>query len=145
MRAGKFGQFEVALDRVFAAIHFGGPAVEKTRALAAIAHSINLFRAADPRDECAPEQSLKIKCEIGPQLSGFFEPWHHADRRAESAKFATRKTMDVIDVGISPQQRREFWIHHPGNCRMRVRITNRRHRRQGVNDVAERTWLDDED
>src|SRR5438477_102547 len=46
---------------------------------------------------------------------------------------------------ICAQQRREFWIHHPGNCRMRVRITNRRHRRQGVNDVAERTWLDDED
>src|SRR5260370_35143077 len=135
----------MALARVSAAIHCGGLAVERTRALAAIAHSINLFRAADPRDECAPQQSLKIECEIGSQLSGFFEPWHHADRRAESAKFATWKTMDVIDVGISPQQRREFWIHHPGNCPLRVRITNRRHRRPSVTAAAERTWLDDED
>src|SRR6266853_1762166 len=52
--AGKFGQFEVALDRVFAPIHFDDAAVKEARAFAAVAHSINLFRATDPRDECAP-------------------------------------------------------------------------------------------
>ena len=129
---------------MFAPIHFGGAAVKETRAFAAIAHSINLFRAADPSDKRAPKQSLKIECEIGTQLSGFFEPRHHANRRAESAKFTARKYVDVIDVGTSPQERREFRIHHPRDTGFPMRIANRGHCRKRVDDVAERAWFDNQ-
>src|SRR5260370_5963851 len=143
-RVGGVGYFKIPPDRFSPPIHFGGASVKETRAFAAIAHSINFFRAADPSDKRAPKQSLKIECEIGTQLSGFFEPRHHANRRAESAKFTARKYVDVIDVGTSPQERREFRIHHPLETRFTVRIANRGHCRQRVNAVAERTCLDDQ-
>src|SRR5437016_3777226 len=100
LRAGELGQFKITLDRVFAPIHFGGAAVKETRAFPRIAHSENLFRAADPGDERAPEQSLKIERDVGPNLSGFFEPRHHADWRAQSGEIAARKNVDVVHVGI---------------------------------------------
>ena len=115
----------------------------QSRAFATIAHSEYLFCAADARDKCASEQSLKIEREIGPQLSGFFEPRHHAHWRAKSGEILSRENVDVIHVGIASQQRREFRIHHPGDFRFRMRVTNRRHRRQRVDDVTERARLDD--
>src|SRR2546425_12730221 len=115
---------------MFAPIHFGCAAVKETRAFAAIAHSINLFRAADPSNKRASQQSLKIECEIGTQLSGFFEPRHHVNRRAESAKFTARKYVDVIDVGTSPQERHEFRIHYPRDTGFPMRIANCGHFRK---------------
>src|SRR5881227_3043173 len=50
----------------------------------------------------------------------------------------------MIDVRISAQQRGPLRINHPSDLRLRMRLTNRRHRRQCVHDIAERTRLDDE-
>src|SRR5205807_7397177 len=99
--ARELGEFEVPLNRVFASIHFRGATVKKPRAFAPIAHSINLFRAADPGDERASEQSLEVEREIGAQFPAFFEPRHYADRSAESGEILSRKNVDVIHVGIS--------------------------------------------
>ena len=141
--ASQLSQFEIALDRMLAPIHFGRATVKKSRAFARIAHSVNLFRAAYPRDKRAPQQSLKIERQIGAQFSRFSEPRHHADGRAESGEIAARENVNMIHVRISAEQRREFRIHHPRDFRFRMRVTNRRHRRQRVNDVPERARFDD--
>ena len=46
--------------------------------------------------------------------------WH-----GEATKFAARKEMDVIHIGISAEQRRELGINHPRNLGARVRIRSK--------------------
>src|ERR1051325_10730123 len=52
--------------------------------------------------------------------------------------------MNVIDVGIAAQQRREFRVDHPGNFRVRMRVGDEGDGRQSMDDVAERAGFDDE-
>ena len=51
----------------------------------------------------------------------------------------------MIDIGVTAQERGPFWIDNPGDLRAGIRVFNERDRRQSVNDVAERAWLDDQD
>jgi len=63
--AGQLGQFDVTFDSVFAAIHFCHSMIKKSRAFAAIAHSVNFFRAANFCDERACGATLGIESEVG--------------------------------------------------------------------------------
>src|SRR5437867_73868 len=122
---------------MLALIHLRGLPVKESRAFAAVAHSINFFCAAHPRDERAPEQTLKIEREIGLQFASFFQPRPEPDWRAQSGEISSRKNMNVIHVRISAEQGRELWIHYPGDFRIGVRVANRGHGRQSVDNVAE--------
>jgi hypothetical protein len=51
--------------------------------------------------------------------------------------------MNVIDIGIAAEQWREFRIDHPADLSTGMCVAQQRHRRNGVDDVAERTRLDD--
>src|SRR4030095_12463803 len=144
-RAGAFSQFDITLDCMCAAIDFGDAIVKKERAFARIAHSVNLLRTADLRDKRTAQQALKIECEIGMKRAGFLQPREHALRRAEAAKFPSRKHADMVYVGISSQQRYELRVNDPRDLGVGMRIANQRHRRNRVDDVAERTRLDDQD
>ena len=53
--------------------------------------------------------------------------------------------MDVIDVTIAAQERGPLGIDDPSNPRVWVGVADGGDCRQGMNNVAERTWLDDED
>lgn len=55
------------------------------------------------------------------------------------------KEVDVVHVRISAEQRRELWINDPSNLSARMRLAKQSHRRERVDDVAERTRLDDQD
>src|SRR5205814_6543813 len=104
----------------------------KTRPLARVAHPENFLRATDSGDQRAPEQSLKIKRDIRLQPPRLPHPRQQTAGRAESAKFAARKNVDMIDVAISAQERRPFRIDDPGNFRIGVSIANGRNRWQSV-------------
>src|SRR5437870_7521782 len=95
--AGVFRQFEITLDRVVAAIDLRNAIVKPARAFARIAHSIDFLRAANFPDQRAAQQSLKIKSKGRPKLSRYLQPRPQAARRTESAKFAARKNMDMLD------------------------------------------------
>jgi len=52
--------------------------------------------------------------------------------------------MDMVHVRISAQQRGPFRVDHPGDFRARMRLPDRRDRRQRVDNVAERARFDDQ-
>ena len=86
---------------------------------------------------------MKIEGKLGSNFSRLLQPRPQASRRAEAAKFTAWKNVNMIDVGVAAQERDKFGINHPGDFGPWMRVTDRRNRGQGVNDVAERAWLDD--
>ena len=79
---------------------------------------------------------MKIERQIGPKLSRRFRPRAKTARRTEPAKIASGKKMNMIDRGISPQQRGKLGINHPGDVGLRISVADKRDRGQGVHDVA---------
>ena len=53
--------------------------------------------------------------------------------------------MDVVHVRISAEQRRELGINDPSNLSARMRLAKQSYRWERVDDVAERTRLDNQD
>ena len=96
--------------------------------------------SASPR----AHRSLEIEREVGSQQFSCPQPLKQISCRTEAAKFATGKHVNVIDIGITAEERREFRVHHPRDFSMGVRIAQQCHCRKGVDDVAERTRLDDQ-
>ena len=141
---GAFGQLEVTLDGVFAAIHLGPAMIKKARTFATVAHAVNLFGATEFSDERTAKKTLKIERQIGRQFLRLFQPRPKTCRRAQAGEIAARENVDMIDIGISAQERGPFRIDHPGNLRARVGVFDQRDRGQGVNDVTERARLDDQ-
>jgi hypothetical protein len=86
---------------------------------------------------------LEIEREIGPQQLSCPPPPKQIPCRTEAAKFATGKNVNVIDIGITAEEWREFRVDHPSNLSMGVCIAQQCYCRKGVDDVAERTRLDD--
>src|SRR6266404_2035944 len=143
-RTGALRQFKITLDRVVVAIDLRDAIVKPARAFARIAHSINFLRATDFPDQRAAQQSLKIKSKIGLKLSRYLQPRPQTARRTEAAKFAARKNVDMLDIGISTEQRGEFRIDHPGDFCIGMRIADQRDRGQSMHDIAERARFDDQ-
>ena len=52
--------------------------------------------------------------------------------------------MNMIDIGISAQERRPFGINDPSNIGLRAGLANQGNGRQGVHNIAERARLNDE-
>jgi hypothetical protein len=140
-----FRELQVAIDRVRSSIHFRGMPVKQPRTFSAIAHSPELPGAADFSDECTAQEALKIKGRVRSQSPRFLEPGPESARRVQAAELPARKNMNVVHVGIAPEQGGPFRIDHPGNFRPRMRVADRRDRRQGVDDVTKRARLDDQD
>jgi hypothetical protein len=88
---------------------------------------------------------LKIQRDIRLQPAGLPHPRQQTPWRAEPAKFAARKNVDMIDVAISAQERRPFRVDDPGNFGVGMSIANRGNRWQSVNDIAERARFDNQD
>ena len=128
-----------------AAIDFGDTIIKKARTFARIAHPVNFFGTADSCDERAAQQSLEIQREIGTNPSGFLQPRQQAPGRAEASELTARKEVDVVHVRISAEQRRELGINDPSNLSARMRLAKQSYRRERVDDVAERTRLDNQD
>src|ERR1041385_1691951 len=126
--AGALRQFEITLDCMLASIDFRDAMVKPARTFACVAHSINLFRAADFSDQRAAQQPLKIESKIGLKLSRYLQPRPQTARRTEAAKFTARKNVDMLDIGISAEQRGEFRIDHPGDFCIGVGIADQRDR-----------------
>jgi len=53
--------------------------------------------------------------------------------------------MNMVYIMIAAEERRPFRIDHPGDLRVGVGLADCGDGRQGVNDIAERARLDDED
>jgi hypothetical protein len=51
--------------------------------------------------------------------------------------------VELIYIGISAKQRRKFGINHPRNLGAGIRIAKHGHRWKSVDDISERTRLDD--
>ncbi len=132
-----FGKFKITFDRVISSVDFGNAIVKEPRAFTGIAHSVDLFRAADLGNERAAKQSLEIEGEIGSQHSRAFPPWPKASRGADSGEIIPGKNVDMIDIRISAKNWRELGINHPCDLGLRVSVADERDRRQRVNDIAE--------
>ena len=85
----------------------------------------------------------EIERQIGPDGSGFLQPRRQAPWCAQAAKFAPGEKVDMIYIGVSAEQRRKLGINHPRDLGARVRIAKQGHRRKGVDDISERTRLND--
>jgi hypothetical protein len=133
------------VDGVGTAIDFRDAMRKQARAFAAVAHSPKFLRAADPTNQGAAEQALEIESDVRAQGFRFLQPGQQTARPVQAAKFAARKNVHMVDIRISAQQRRPLRINNPGYLRPRVGVPNRRHRRQRVHHVPERTRLDDQD
>jgi hypothetical protein len=138
------GQLYITFDRMRAAIDLGNAIVKPARALARIAHSVNFSRPADFRNQRTTQQSLEIEREIGPQQFSCPQPPKQIPCRTEAAKFATGKDVNVIDIGITAEEWREFWVDHPSDLSMGMCIAQQCHCWKGVDDVPERTRFDDQ-
>ena len=141
--ASAFGKLKITVNGMPAAIDFSDAIIKQARTFARIAHSVDFFGAADFCDQRAAEQPLKIERQIGPDRAGFLQPRQQTPWHAQAAKFAARKKVDMIHIGISAEQRRKLGINHPRNLGVRVRIAKQGHRRKGVDDISERTRLND--
>ena len=53
--------------------------------------------------------------------------------------------MNVVYVRIAAKERGPFRIDDPRDLRQGMGVANRRHRRQGVDDIAERARFNDQD
>ena len=73
-RAECLSQLEIAIDGVLLAVHSRYLRIKKTRTFSCVAHSQNLFSAANPGDERAAEQPLKIQRNIRSQPARFPNP-----------------------------------------------------------------------
>jgi hypothetical protein len=49
----------------------------------------------------------------------------------------------MIYIGVSAEQRRKLGINYPRNLGAGIRIAKQGHRRKGVDDISERTRLND--
>ena len=141
--ARAFSELKVAVNCMPAAVDLRDAIIEPARSFARIAHSVDFLCAADFCDERAAQQSLEIERKIGPNLPGFRQPRQQTLWRAEAAEFAAGEEVDVIHIGISAEQRRKLRIYDPGNLGTRIRFTKQPDCRQRVDDVAERTRLND--
>jgi hypothetical protein len=142
--ARALGQLYITFDCMRAAIDLRDAIVKPTRAFARIAHSVNFSRPADFCNQRTAQQSLEIEREIGPQQFSCPQPPKQIPCRTEAAKLATGKNVNVIDIGITAEEWREFRVDHPRDLSMGMRIAHQCHCRKGVDDVAERTRLDDQ-
>src|SRR5438128_12044463 len=70
-RAECLSQLEIAIDGVLLAVHSRYLRIKKTRRFSCVAHSQNLFSAANPGDEGAAEEPLKIQRTFRPQPAPF--------------------------------------------------------------------------
>ena len=141
---GAFRQLYIAFHRMRPPIDLGDAMVKPARAFAPIAHSVYFSCPADFCDQRATQQSLEIERQIGPQHVGCLPPPHQIPCRTETAEFAAGKDVNVIDIGIAAEQWREFRIDHPGDFSTGMNIAHQRHCRESVDDVAERTRLNDQ-
>ena len=142
--ARALGQLYIAFNRMRAAIDLGEAIVKPARALARIAHSVNFSCPADFCNQRTTQQSLEIEREIGPQQFSCPPPPKQIPCRTEAAKFTAGKNVNVIDIGITAEERCEFRIDHPCDLSMGMCIAQQCHCWKGVDDVAERTRLDDQ-
>ena len=145
-RASKrFRQLQIAIDGVRAPIDFRDSMIKQPRTFAAIADSPKLSRPAAATDQSAPEQTLEIESNVWTQHFCFSQPGQQTAWRAQAAKLAARKNVNMIDIRIATQECCPFRIDHPGNLGRRVGLADRRHGWQCVNHVTERTRFDDQD
>lgn len=93
----RLDQLEIAFDRVRPTIDPGGLLIEKGRAFPSIAHPAEFCRVTDCADERAPEQTLKIECEVRAQPARLPQPWEEMARHSEAGQLAARKNVDMIN------------------------------------------------
>src|ERR1044071_777693 len=132
-----FHQLQIAVDGMCAPIDFGDPVIKQTRTFATIAASPKLSRPADATDQSGPEQTLEIESNVWTEHFCFSHPGQQTSWRAQAAKLAPRKNVNMIDIGITAQKRCPLRIDHPGNLGCRVGLADRSHGWQGVNHVTE--------
>jgi hypothetical protein len=142
--ARALGQLYITFDRMRAAIDLCDTIVKPPRALASIAHSVNFSRPANFCNQRTAQQSLEIEREIGSQQFSCPQPPKQIPRRTEAAKFATGKHVNVIDIGITAEEWREFRVDHPCDLSKGMCVAQQCHCRKGVDDVAERARFDDQ-
>ena len=140
----EFDQLEIALDRVRIAIDRCDLLIEEVCAFPGIAHPAKLARMTDAANQCAPQQTLKIERDIGLEPARLLQPGKEMIRHPKTPKLTSGKNMDVIDTPVAAQQRRPFGVDHPGDLRCGICLSNQGGRGQGMDNVPERTRLDDE-
>ena len=136
-RSEKFGELQISIHRMVASLDTRNVMVEKFRAFASVAQSIDFLRSADFCDKGTAQQPLKVDRNIRADGSSLAPPGQNIGRRAETLEVAPRENVDMIDIGISAQERGPFWIDHPGDLRVGLFFSNCRYRGQSVDDVAE--------
>src|SRR5438477_4845559 len=118
--------------------------IEKAGTLARVTHAIKSCRMTHLPDERAPEQALEIERDIRLQASRLAQPRDQVLRHAEAGKLTARENVDVVDRAVAAEERGPFRIDHPCDLGGRKSVAEEGGRRQGMDDVAERTRLDDE-
>ena len=110
--------------------------VKDSRALARVAHPVEIARVAGAADQGAPEQALKIKSRIRLQASSLPHPGKEARRHAEAAELTPGENVDVIDAFIAAQKRRPFRVDDPGDIGGGISGADEGRGRQSVDDIA---------
>ena len=141
--ADAFCQFQTTFNRMTATIDLGHTGVEPASSWQCTAHSTDLFGTTKFRYKRAAQQPSKIECKIGSDLSGLFEPQSQAIGCSEAAKFSARYKMNMIHITISSKKRCELGLDNPRDLRVRIRFTHHCDCGKRVNDVTERTRIDD--
>src|SRR6185437_6696586 len=136
--ARALGQLYITFDRMRAAIDLCDTIVKPARALARIAHSVNFSRPADFCNQRTAQQSLEIERKIGSQQFSCLQPPKQIPCRTKAAKFAAGKHVNVIDIGITAEEWREFRVHHPRDLSKGMCVSQQCHCRKGVDGGAER-------
>jgi hypothetical protein len=96
-------------------------------------------------DKRAAEETLKIERDIGLEAPRLAQPRKQVRRHAEATELAARKNVGMVDTLVTAQERSPFGVDDPGNFRFRVGVTEEGDGGQGVHNVAQRTWFDNQD
>ena len=118
--------------------------IKKTRSFARVAHAIKFSRMTHLADERAAKQALKIEGDIRAQTARLAQPREQVLRHAKACEVTARENVDMIDRAVAAQERSPLGVDHPRDFGRRIRIAQERCGGQGMDNIAERTRLDDE-
>ncbi len=145
------GKHAVAHDRVQRAIDPMMHVIEPGRR--ALAHALAVIpmppAARETRDQRRAQQPLRVDHRLmrlfahGTPERAELPPCRRRERRRPPAPRGDRD--DAVDRAMQPHQRREGFLHHPADARLRPVPARIAHRRHVMDHIAERGGLDEQD
>jgi hypothetical protein len=130
---------------MLAPAHWHDIVVEPCRALARVAHSHAAPCPAQPGHQRASQQPLQVEGNIRPNSAEAERPRERSDRTGSSAKFFTGKDHCLVDDRIVREKGLPAFVNQPDDSCLWQKILERGRAGEGMNDVAERAWLDEKE